>query len=244
MFKGRFFSSKKSDPSSPEGSNSPRSLGSNSSNTRSEKKKVKSTKTDPPPITSTTNSTSACSGSAVRFSAKKQQQQQSSSVKKKDNNKDAKGKESFEETTSQGQSAHSGLKVSPIVASSLGLNRIKTRSGPLPQESFFVFSKGQGGSSNLSKPPVASTAGDDTAAAACSSSSLGSGSGVSRKKKMGSEEEKDVKFGGYSVIHNNSGSNSDRMSTESGPTSTDHSPLVQNRSRLRDAESSSEAAGK
>ncbi|XP_058227580.1 probable serine/threonine protein kinase IREH1 isoform X1 [Rhododendron vialii] len=244
VFKGRFFSSKKSDPSSPEGSNSPRSLGSNSPSTRSEKKKVKSTKNDPPPINSTTNSTSTSTSTAVRFGAKQQQQQQSSSsVKKKDNNKDVKGKESFEETTSQGPAPHSGLKVSPIVASSLGLNRIKTRSGPLPQESFFVFSKGQGGSSNLSKPPVASGAGDD-ATVAWSSSSLGSGSGVSRKKKMGSEEEKDVKFGGCSVIdHNNNGSNSHRMSSESGPTSTDHSPLIQTRSRLRDAESSSEAAG-
>ncbi|GJR44349.1 hypothetical protein Tco_1312452 [Tanacetum coccineum] len=45
-----------------------------------------------------------------------------------------------------------GPAVSPILASSLGLNRIKTRSGPLPQESFLGFGGGSGnGKSNLSK---------------------------------------------------------------------------------------------
>ncbi|CAN0902231.1 Probable serine/threonine protein kinase IREH1 [Linum grandiflorum] len=55
-----------------------------------------------------------------------------------------------------GSGKDDALSVSPILASSLGLNKIKTRSGPLPQESFFGFrgDKGSGvlGSSNLSRP--------------------------------------------------------------------------------------------
>lgn len=42
--------------------------------------------------------------------------------------------------------------VSPILASSPGLNKIKTRSGPLPQENFFGFRSEKGsapGTSNL-----------------------------------------------------------------------------------------------
>jgi len=251
VFKGRFFSSKKSSDatSSPEGSNSsPRSLGSNSPISRSDKKKkVKSTKPAPDPLTAITPSdstgavvfspysSSSSSGRQTQLKDGLSTKQQSSPVKKKD----AKGKESLR---TGGGELNKVPAVSPILASSLGLNRIKTRSGPLPQESFFVFRGDAKGSSNLSKPPPPPpppAAGCDDASAACSSSS-----GVGRKKKMGSEEEENVvKFGGCAIIDNNNNSgcsNSDSMSTESGP-SRDHSPHVQTRSRLRDGESSSEA---
>lgn len=118
------------------------------------------------------------------------------------------------------------MSVSPIVASSLGLNKIKTRSGPLPQESFFNFgSKEKGvtlGSSNLSRPlGVGGIGGSDVAFSG-------------RKKKE------------RSLLENiDNGSNSDSMSTESGA-SRDQSPHVfqaQERSRLQNAESSSGATG-
>ncbi|KAI7984829.1 putative serine/threonine protein kinase IREH1 [Camellia lanceoleosa] len=164
VFKGRFFSSKKSDTSSPDASNSPRSFGSNSP-IRSEKKKVKSTKDDPPIGTSSSGSGAPCRQAQVKDGVKQQQQ---SSLKKKD----VKGKETQAQAHAQAQAqtpaklglglglglaSSSGLgssglnsrkssvemkdvrvSVSPILASSLGLNRINTRSGPLPQESFWV----------------------------------------------------------------------------------------------------------
>ncbi|KAG5530338.1 hypothetical protein RHGRI_025322 [Rhododendron griersonianum] len=113
---------------------------------------------------------------------------------------------------SQGQAPHSGLKMSPIAASSLGLNLIKMRLGPLPQESFSVFSKGQVGLVIFlslllllmpamppppfvllrlhhwvlvrggERPHVASTAGDDATIAVACSSSSSS---------LGSGSEKD-----------------------------------------------------
>jgi hypothetical protein len=45
----------------------------------------------------------------------------------------------------EAKSAEPLSQVSPILASSLGLNRINTRSGPLPQKSFFGFRGGGGG---------------------------------------------------------------------------------------------------
>lgn len=112
------------------------------------------------------------------------------------------------------------------MASSLGLNKIKTRSGPLPQESFFNFgSREKGvalGASNLSRPFVGGgIAGND---------------GVS-----GGRKKKEKSF----LDNVDNGSNSDTMSTESGA-SRDQSPhelQVQERSRLQNAESSSGAAG-
>lgn len=85
--------------------------------------------------------------------------------------------------------------MSPILASSLGLNKIKTRSGPLPQESFFGFRSEKGvslGSSNLSRPTHAGSSGG--------------------KKDMGRLEN---------VVE--TGSNSDGISPGSGH-STGHSP--------------------
>lgn len=129
------------------------------------------------------------------------------------------------------------VSMSPIVASSLGLNKIKTRSGPLPQESFFGFGSGRDkgsalGASNLSKPLGAGGCGDG-----------GSSSGSGKKnggKKDGGEVKKRVIGNVESSGWVDNGSNSDSMSTESGP-SRDQSPHVQARSRLQNAESSSEA---
>ncbi|KAI3455129.1 hypothetical protein Pfo_011792 [Paulownia fortunei] len=236
VFKGRFFSSKKSDTSSPDGSsNSPRSVGSNSNSPiRSDKKKPKSlspsiSKDSSSPVSSTPTST------------------RKSILKKKDSSK---GNETLNLTKptsgiSSSTSSLSRLKkseeaapaaalpkaeptsasVSAIVASSLGLNKIKTRSGPLPQESFFSFgSREKGvalGASNLSRP-LGGIGGSD-----------GGSSGKKKKEKSFAENA-------------DNGSNSDSMSTESGA-SRDQSPHVaqaQARSRLQNVESSSGAAGR
>ncbi|KAL0857350.1 hypothetical protein Bca101_062504 [Brassica carinata] len=147
VFKNKlFFSSKKSGSSSPDSSNSPRSVGS-SSPARSDKKKPKSASKDESPSPNPTSSSSAASG----FSGIGCKQ-----AEIKDGSKKNKGKQV---PSSQPQAPHSIGKsnlspssepkkvtveggpafVSPIMASSLGLNRIKTRSGPLPQERLFNF---------------------------------------------------------------------------------------------------------
>ncbi|XP_051119248.1 probable serine/threonine protein kinase IREH1 [Andrographis paniculata] len=226
VFKGRFFSSKKSDTSSPDGSSgSPRSFGSNSNSPiRSDKKKPKSASKETSPAASSPAS------AAKGF------------LKKKDSGK---GKEKLNPTkptsgyASNYSSAPSKLKksdeaaapppapnslsVSPIMASSLGLNKIKTRSGPLPQESFFSFGSRDKsaalGASNLSKP--------------LGGAAIGGRDGISSVSK-----KKDKAF----AENLDNGSNSDTMSTESGA-SRDQSPHVfqaQTRSRLHNAESSSE----
>lgn len=213
VFKGRFFSSKKSDPSSPDGSsNSPRSIGSNSP-IRSDKKKAKSgsTSKDNSPITPSSISTF------------------------KDKKKDDKGKESPSPSPNSTKNpvrirepelTPTSVSVSPIVASSLGLNKIKTRSGPLPQESFFGYaSKDKGnslGASNLSKNVAGDRGGGD-----------GPSSSVLRKK-----DEKRSVMGSAENVDN--GSNSDSMSSESGR-SRNQSPHVPGPSRLQNGESSSEA---
>ncbi|KAL6963052.1 non-specific serine,threonine protein kinase [Sarracenia purpurea var. burkii] len=242
VFKGRFFS-KKSDTSSPEGSNSPRSLGSNSP-IRSDKKKVKPTKDDPQIGDSVSGFTSSCRQTQVKDGLKQQQQ----SVKKKDvNGKEAQtpAKASLAAAASNSGSGNSNLgskpakevpaAVSPILASSLGLNRIKTRSGPLPQESFFGF-RGEKGSSAVGASKLSKPVGDGF------SSSSGSGFG---SRGVGKEEEanqtrkvseENVSFGGWV----DTGSNSDSMSTESGP-SRDLSPHIRAGSRLRNGESSLES---
>ncbi|XP_031091247.1 probable serine/threonine protein kinase IREH1 [Ipomoea triloba] len=223
VFKGRFFSSKKSDVSSPDGSsNSPRSIGSNSP-IRSDKKMGKSsssTSKDNSPATPTSISSLAASF--------------------KDKKKDSKGKESIvPNSNSPGKSGLGGgeslsssklksldgketgpptaVSVSPILASSLGLNKIKTRSGPLPQESFFSYgSRDKGsslGASNLSKPQSSSAT----------------------KSAVGKEDKRAVESSGW--VDN--GSSSDHMSTENAARSRNQSPRVP--SRLQNGESSSEA---
>ncbi|XP_024313399.1 probable serine/threonine protein kinase IREH1 isoform X2 [Brachypodium distachyon] len=136
VFKGRFFSSrhKSSESSSPDGSNSPRTPTSapaasaaspaSSSSSRSDKKKPKSEtpkKRDklfgsaaiavPSPKSAASSATSSPSGDGRKGAASAAHQL-----------RDA------------GGGGASAAALSPILASSLGLNRIKTRSGPLPQE--------------------------------------------------------------------------------------------------------------
>lgn len=128
--------------------------------------------------------------------------------------------------------------VSPILASSLGLNRIKTRSGPLPQETFFGFrgDKGLGlGASNLSRPSV--NVGDRSSGSANSSS----GSGGKKKEmafapsRMGVPQD-DAGFGNW--VEN--ATNSEGVSPGSVP-SRDQSPTLPAASSLANAESSSGA---
>ncbi|KAK6153881.1 hypothetical protein DH2020_013520 [Rehmannia glutinosa] len=235
VFKGRFFSSKKSDTSSPEGSsNSPRSLGSNSNSPiRSDKKKPKSLS---PSISKDSSPAASTPTSAAKSLLKKKNSSKgketlnlskTTSGFSSSSLSPSKLKKSEEAAPPQAAAAAAtSLSVSPIVASSLGLNKIKTRSGPLPQESFFNFGsreKGVGlGASNLSKP-------------------LGGigGAGVS-DGGFGGRKKKDKSF----LENADNGSNSDNMSTESGA-SRDQSPHVfqaQERSRLQNAESSSGAA--
>ncbi|PNY08078.1 AGC family serine/Threonine kinase family protein [Trifolium pratense] len=246
VFKGRFFSSKKSETSSPDASsNSPRSISSNSPS-RSDKKKAKST------VIQTLNSagTTTSGGGFLGASASSRKTQVKEGSKKKDV---VKGKESeisnLSESRSRSGSSSKKLtpatavevkelpspspyssssstaaaSVSPILASSLGLNRIKTRSGPLPQESFFGFRGDKGGAtaavlgaSNLSRP------------------------GVGKKKEAGNQNRVGFREGfviGGSV---DNGSNSDSLSSGSGVHSIDQSPVVLPRSRLQNGESSSE----
>jgi hypothetical protein len=251
VFKGRFFSSKKSETSSPDASsNSPRSISSNSPS-RSDKKKAKSTVTQI--LNSGGTTTSGGGGSGGGFlgsSASSRTTQIKEGSKKKDV---VKGKESeisnlLESRSRSGSgskkltpatavevkelpspspysssSSTAAASVSPILASSLGLNRIKTRSGPLPQESFFGFRGDKGGAtaavlgaSNLSKP------------------------GVGKKKEVGNQNRVGFREGlviGGSVDH---GSSLDSLSSGSGVHSMDQSPVVLPRSRLQNGESSSE----
>ncbi|KAK7314659.1 hypothetical protein VNO77_33186 [Canavalia gladiata] len=239
VFKGRFFSSKKSDSSSPDASsNSPRSFSSNSPS-RSDKKKAKSAANQP--LTATTSAAAGAGGLAAC-----RQTQVKDGTKKKDV---VKGKESqtppperdsggakdspTKKLTAavEGKESPSSSSFSPIVASSLGLNRIKTRSGPLPQESFFGFRGDKGtvaaaaalGASNLSRP-----------------GGRGDGSGA-KKKEMVNQNR--VGFHEGSATPGawvDNGSNSDSMSTGSVP-SREQSPIVLPRSRLQNGESSSEA---
>ncbi|KAJ4960788.1 hypothetical protein NE237_020698 [Protea cynaroides] len=233
VFKGRFFSSKKSDSSSPDGSNSPRNVKSDSPG-RSEKKKVKSVKEE-----------QQIGGSSGSFGAVwrqthvngKQQSQQQQQKKK-----EIKGKEvqtplkqtltaavpsSAIDSTSKLRNVpdvkEATSSVSPILASSLGLNRIKTRSGPLPQESFFGYRAGKGsslGASNLSRPA--------------------SGGRSSGKKKEAPKTNKMASLdNAFSVSWVDNGSNSDSMSTESVQ-SIIQSPNVQVHSRLKNADASTE----
>lgn len=110
VFKSKlFFSSKKSGTSSPNSKHSPRSVGS-SSPIGSDKKKPRS------------NS--------------KEETRSPNPNKDKEVHSSSPGKSKL---SSSGSEAKKPVAETPIMASSLGLNRIKTRSGPLPLESFFKF---------------------------------------------------------------------------------------------------------
>ncbi|XXG63359.1 hypothetical protein AAC387_Pa05g1570 [Persea americana] len=250
VFKGRFFSSsKKSDTSSPEGSNSPNTPAHSSPIARSDKKKVRS---DSPQQTS---------GAAAGFSSRQalvkdtgstiQAQSQQQQQKKKETKRQEGQSPSKTVNSSSSIGASSKLRkelekkdgppaaaaaaaaaaaVSPIVASSLGLNRIKTRSGPLPQESFYGFRHDKGSALGVSN--LARAGGEG-----CSTSS---GEGRSSGKKKAAQQDnikkasqEDVSFVGW--IEN--GSNSDRMSIGSSGKSRDQSPNVQSVAHERNEES-------
>ncbi|PWA19479.1 protein kinase superfamily protein [Artemisia annua] len=132
VFKGRFFSSKKSSsPSSPEGSNtnSPRSTSSSSpiKSSSSDKKNNKLNNQQPPSFRQIQVKDGTPSSPSKPITARS-----------------GAGAVSGDRDVSGGDK----VTVSPILASSLGLNRIKTRSGPLPQESFFSFGKESGNAKN------------------------------------------------------------------------------------------------
>ncbi|XP_020221536.1 probable serine/threonine protein kinase IREH1 [Cajanus cajan] len=228
VFKGRFFSSKKSDSSSPDASsnNSPRSFSSNSPS-RSDKKKPKSA------ANQTLTAAAACRQTQVKDAAKKKD----AAVKGKETQtglfsaaRDSPGKKlTAAATASEGRESPSSSSVSPILASSLGLNRIKTRSGPLPQESFFGFRGEKGtaaalGGSNLSRPG-------------------GGRGGDGKKKELASQSRVGFRESSGAGWGDN-GSNSDSMSTSGSVPSREQSPVVLPRSRLQNGESSAEATGK
>lgn len=206
VFKGRFFSSKKSSDSSssPDGSNSPRRFN---SPIRSDKKK--GTKSSEKDLNKDfINTTTTTTTSTTTTTTKK---------------KGGKGKDAQFEPGTKPNSGSPSASVSPILASSLGLNKIKTRSGPLPQESFFGFRPEKGGvvlgSSKLSRP-VAASVNDGSG-----SSSKGSG-----KKDMGWLEN-----------FAETGSVSDGLSPESAGTGP--SPNLSNVGQLPRSRLSSGGAG-
>ncbi|XP_065850238.1 probable serine/threonine protein kinase IREH1 isoform X2 [Euphorbia lathyris] len=239
VFKNKlFFSSKKSDTSSPDGSNSsPRSIGSNSPS-RSDKKKPKSSVKEDTPTSHTSTASTGFAAAACRQTQVKDGVKKKEAVKGKETVVQSPRKLSFSTSASKkaaaavpepkdARAASSASSVSPILASSLGLNKIKTRSGPLPQETFFSFNKGSGvlGSSNLSRP--GGTGGDGG-----SSSSSGAG-----KKKEVVGQNRLTGFQGTG----GGGSNHNWDSISSGNAqSTEISPNQSAKSRLLNAESSAE----
>ncbi|THU45320.1 hypothetical protein C4D60_Mb02t16630 [Musa balbisiana] len=203
VFKGRFFSSKKSDSSSsPDGSNSPRTptLGSPST-ARSDKMKAKS---------SDAASGHTLVGNAVEKHHLHEQQQQKEKKKKGKDAKDSKGKEATlapsplalstpakprkgpaacQDGVGPPPASPSLESLSPILASSLGLNRIKTRSGPLPQEGL----RGDHRMSALKNSNLSRGAGPDSSLASSGSAATAGrigGAGSSGPKKDGRSLDK------------------------------------------------------
>ncbi|XP_043704002.1 probable serine/threonine protein kinase IREH1 isoform X2 [Telopea speciosissima] len=233
VFKGRFFSSKKSGSSSPDGSNSPKTVSSDSP-VRSEKKKVKSVKEE-----QQIGSSGGSFGAVFRQTHVKdggnqptQQQQKKKDIKGKEAQTPSKQKPTAVPSSATNSSSklrnvpdlkEAPSSVSPILASSLGLNRIKTRSGPLPQESFFGYRADKGSTlcgSNLSRPDAVGR-------------SSGKKEEALKTNKMASQDN------AFSSGWVDNGSNSDSMSTESAQ-SRDQSPNVQVQSRLKNDDTSTE----
>ncbi|KAK7291357.1 hypothetical protein RIF29_06431 [Crotalaria pallida] len=240
VFKGRFFSSKKSNspnssPDAVSSFNSPSSFASNSpsrsdnnNNNNNNKNNSKS------PVTAAARGGSGGFGGGVS---------RRTPVKDAARKKDVvKGKETQAQVPERGSGGkdHSFGKLtagtaaaevadckdslSPIMASSLGLNKIKTRSGPLPQESFYGFRGDKAaalGGSNLSR---------------YGGGGGGGGGGKKKESRVGF-----VESGGL-VDNGSSGGGGDSMSTGSAP-SKEQSPTVVAQSPLRNAELSSEAGG-
>ncbi|KAL5210235.1 hypothetical protein ABZP36_005858 [Zizania latifolia] len=154
VFKGRFFSSrhKSSESSSPDGSNSPRTPTSapvaaaagSPASSRSDKKKPKSE--TPRKRDKLFGSASYASLAAAAAGSKGASGTSASSSPSSDGRK---GAAAQLRDGGGGAGGASAAALSPILASSLGLNRIKTRSGPLPQEGQRIAAAL--GSSNLSR---------------------------------------------------------------------------------------------
>lgn len=244
VFKVKFFSSKKSsETSSPDGSNnSPRSFNSNSSSpSGSDKNKVKSKSVS---IDDMYNSSSPSSKNTSLKQVKQDKVKSKDVISSKFDSSSGKiGRSSGKVKStpvsclnsnllptelSKSKKGEEGLStVSPILASSLGLNRIKTRSGPLPQERFFgdnsgSFGKGVTGVSNLSKGGV---------------EGLGGGKGGLKKGDQRKKDLENVSFVGWA----DNRSVGDGVVTESAE--RDQSPRVQVRSGFQNAEASSSDAG-
>ncbi|XP_076904664.1 putative serine/threonine protein kinase IREH1 [Bidens hawaiensis] len=217
VFRGRFFHSKKSssDVSSPEGSNSPRSTTSSSNSPiKSNSKKPKSKSSTPESQLHNNNNNHPPIGSSFRQTQVKHPSNSTSISPDHVQNPSA-GSGSV--NSSRKGTAEAPATVSPILASSLGLNRIKTRSGPLPQESFFKFDSNNNNNNNSS-----------------SSKSIKS-KGSGKLSTLGASNLSKSKNSDGSDLVNDGGGSSERVK------SREQTPNVLGRSRLHNAESSSDA---
>uniref|UniRef100_A0A1J3DXI5 non-specific serine/threonine protein kinase n=1 Tax=Noccaea caerulescens TaxID=107243 RepID=A0A1J3DXI5_NOCCA len=248
VFKNKlFFSSKKSGSSSPDSSNSPRSVGSNSP-IRSDKKKPKSASKEETPIP---NPSSAAGFAGIGC----KQAQIKDGLKKKDGSSKGKQVPTEVQAHSIGKSNLSPSSeakkpavgapprdakegpafVSPIMASSLGLNRIKTRSGPLPQERLFNF-RNDGETPALLCTSKLSKMGAD--GNSCLESAIsGSGSGNRKKEAGNSKLEFEENMGRARTSDNKS--DRDSMSPDTGPPRSLSPTLPASGSRLQNVASSS-----
>lgn len=269
VFKGRFFSSRKADSSSTDGSNSPRTPTLDSPK-RFDKKKIKHPHKDdfadsasPSPSSSARRGggdESGGGGGGGSSGGARAALHHRLQAKKKEKEREIKGKDGqgpgfSASTVSSSRNRKAGKSgggageedatpadppaaavpapaMSPVVASTLGLHRIKTRSGPLPQGSVYGFrgETGKGsapGASNLSKGPF-------DGGPAPPSSSLGKNALVGRKEAHGWGKKigKDRGSGWVESV-----SNSDSMSVDSAG-SRGRSPLVHSAVKSAGVESS------
>ncbi|KAG8097942.1 hypothetical protein GUJ93_ZPchr0013g33953 [Zizania palustris] len=201
VFKGRFFSSsrhKSSESSSPDGSNSPRTPTSapvaaaagSPASSRSDKKKPKS---ETPRKRDKLFGSASYASLAAAAGSKGAAGTSASSSPSSDGRK---GVAAQLRDGGGGAGGASAAALSPILASSLGLNRIKTRSGPLPQEGQRIAAAL--GSSNLSRghaqpDPSAALAsvGGRKAGSSWADSSTG-GSGARGKGKTAEQQVRGV----------------------------------------------------
>ncbi|XP_010549040.1 PREDICTED: probable serine/threonine protein kinase IREH1 [Tarenaya hassleriana] len=241
MFKNKLFFSKKSGSSSPDGSNSPRSSGSNSP-VRSDKKKPKSASKEDSRVPNSTSPSAfagvGCKQTHVKDGLKKKEASSKGKEVPSEPQAHSPGKSNLS-SASDGKKPTVGppppeakegpASVSPILASSLGLNRIKTRSGPLPQERFFSFRTDRAtpavpAASNLSKMGT-----DGNSGSGSSTSGSGSGSKEEGSKKLGFQEN----MGSART------SDRDSMSPDSGKLKNQSPGIAAAGSRLQNAGSSS-----
>ncbi|KAI4326286.1 hypothetical protein MLD38_031615 [Melastoma candidum] len=219
VFKGRFFSSssskKSSDPSSSP-SNSPRNASRSPSSfvspLRSDSKKKNHNNGKDPGSPAPSPSPSSSSFRGRSDPEKKKDPKGSSSAgvaplgkhKKPPDDDGVRGKERDTEKEKD--------SVAPILASSLGLNKIKTRSGPLPQESYYGFRGGAAGpkgaalgASNLSRP-CNSGGGSSAFGVGSNGSVCGGGASSSDRSTSGKKKDKKKEAGFGSWVGDNGGS--------------------------------------